>query len=313
MKPIVYLDMLFLMNFLMDTLVLFGTAFLIKNSLHIWRIVLSASLSSLYSTVMFFPQISFLFSVAFKCIFLFFAVWIAFPANSLRTLLKNAVMFFATNLIFGGIIFLLIFTTDFGTSAHAFVSNGEIYFDISSKTLIFSIILAYLVIYSISYIKKQNLKILAKQVEITVYFDSSKITLKSLCDTGCTLRDPISNFPALIISQKAAKQLFPKLLLDAIKKNQIPPGFETKLRILPFSTLGNSLKIMYGIIPDKVFIKNQEIKNVIVAISTTDFEKKSGFSGILNPDMLDFENNENSNAQNLRAERSENETEILEF
>ncbi len=311
MKPIVYLDMLFLMNFFMDTLVLFGTAFLIKKALCLWRIALSSSLSALYSTVMFFPQISFLYSIVFKSVFLFFSVWIAFPSGTIKSLFKNALMFFASNLIFGGIMFFLIFTTDFGTAMNTFVSNGEIYFDISSKALIFSIILAYLVIYAISFIKKQNIVASRRQVDITITFENKTVTFKALCDTGCTLCDPISGFPAIILSQKCAKQLFPKDLLSAIRINTIPAGYETRLRVLPFSAIGTHLEIMYGIIPDKVLFDGREIKKAIIAISNTDFEKKSGFSGILNPQILDFYNNEN--VCDFQAERNENETELLQF
>lgn len=311
MKPIVYLDMLFLMNFFMDTLVLLGTAFLIKKTMRLWRIALSSFLSAFYSTVMFFPQISFLYSIVFKSIFLFFSVWIAFPADTIKSLLKNALMFFASNLLFGGIMFFLIFATDFGTAMNTFVSNGEIYFDISSKTLIFSIILAYLVIYAISYIKKQNIVTSRRQVDITVSFENKSATFKILYDTGCTLCDPISGFPAIILSPKIAKQLFPKELLCAIRENTIPAGYETRLRALPFSTIDTRLEIMYGIIPDKILLEGIETKKAIIAISTTDFEKKSGFSGILNPNIFDFYNNEN--ACESQAERKKNEAEIPLF
>ncbi len=308
MKPIVYLDMLFLINFLMDTLVLLGTAFLIRKPFSLWRIALGSSLSALYSTVMFFPQISFLYSVLFKAVFLFFSVWIAFPASTIKALFKNAFMFFASNLIFGGMMFFLIFATDFGTAMHTFVSNGEIYFDISSKTLIFSITLAYLVIYVISFIKRENIVASRKQVDITISFENRTVSLKALCDTGCTLCDPISGFPAIILSPKCAKQLFSKEFLCSIRENTIPAGYETRLRALPFSTLDTHLEIMYGIIPDKILIEDKEIKKSIIAISTTDFEKKAGFSGILNPQIFDFYNNES--ACKFQAERNENEAEI---
>ena len=311
MKPVVYLDMLFLMNFFMDTLILLGTAFLIKKALCLWRIALASSLSALYSTVMFFPQIAFLYSILFKAVFLFFSVWIAFPAGTIKALLKNALMFFASNLIFGGIMFFLIFATDFGTAMNTFVSNGEIYFDISSKSLVFSIILAYLVIYAISFIKKQNIVASRRQVDLAITFDNKTVTFKALCDTGCTLCDPISGFPAIILSPTIAKQLFSKELLTAIRKNTIPAGYETRLRVLPFSTIDTRLEIMYGIIPDKIFLDSREIKRAIIAISTTDFKKKSGFSGILNPQILDFYNNEN--ACDFQAERNENEAEIPQF
>ncbi|MBO4940661.1 MAG: sigma-E processing peptidase SpoIIGA [Clostridia bacterium] len=311
MKPIVYLDMLFLMNFFIDTLVLLGTAFLIKKTLCLWRIALSSSLSAFYSTVMFFPQISFLYSIVFKVVFLFFSVWIAFPSYTIKALFKNALMFFASNLIFGGIMFFLIFFTDFGTTMNTFVSNGEIYFNISSKTLIFSIILAYLVIYAISFIKKENMVASRKQVDITVFFENKTVDFKALCDTGCTLCDPISGFPAIILSPKCAKQLFPKELLCAIRENTIPAGYETKLRVLPFSTIDTPLEIMYGIIPDKILFEEREIKKAIIAISNTDFGKKSGFSGILNPHIFDFYNNES--ACEYQAERNKNESETPRF
>lgn len=287
MKPIVYVDMLFLLNFLMDSVIIYATGLLAKKPIHIPRMIISATVSALYSAIMFFPQVSFLYSVSFKIIFLILSVWLAFPARTLKVLLKNTVVFLAINLIFGGMVFVIIFATDFGASVGSVVSNGEVYINITPSILMSSTVLAYITAYLTSYIKKHNVKQSKLALPATIWFGTKNITVTALCDTGCSLSDPTSGYPAMIISYEYVKKLLPKTFFESLTTGEIiPQEFKDRYRILPYSTIGNKNGIMHGFIPDKVYIHGHEISKIVIAISKTIINRDADFSAILNPELL---------------------------
>lgn len=232
-------------------------------------------MGAVYSSFMFFPQLSVIYAAVFKVIFLFLTVWIAFPGKTLRELLKNTAVFFGVNLVFGGIMFTLIFATDFGTTVGTVVSNGEIYFDVSFGTILISAAAAYIIIYVISYIKKENTQLDKITVDVQIFFNGKTVEAKALCDTGCSLADPFTGTPAIIISPRLAEELLP---------NDIPLiSLGDKYRVLPFSTVDNQKGIMHGFVPDKVIIQKTEQVRAIVGISPAEM---SDFPAILNCDIL---------------------------
>ncbi len=270
-KPVVYIDMLFLLNFLMNSVTLYASSMFLRKRLGILKLALTASFSALYSSVMFFPQLSFLYSAAFKSIFLILIAWLAFPSKKFKEILKSSAVFLTVNLIFGGAVFALIFATDFGTAVGSVVSNGEIYLNLSFGTLLASTIPAYITICVISYIRKQNIKNERLTAEITLSLGGKMTTFKALCDTGCTLCDPISGAPAIIISRQIA---------DKISDN-LPPE---RYRIIPFSTIDNEKSFMDGFIPDKISVGGTDIYHCVIAVTEN---KILDYEAIFNPDLME--------------------------
>lgn len=276
MQPTIYIDVLFLLNFFMDTVILFSTSIILKKNIRIVRLLLAATLSSTYSVIMFFPELSFICCGFFKILFLVFITFIAFPAKTYKAVLKNAFVFAATNSIYGGVLFFLIFATDFGTTMGAVISNGEIYFNISFGVLLVSVILSFCVTALIAYIRKQNIQQQKNTVDLTIFLNNRHCHGKALCDTGCHLSDPLSGNPAIILSPQFAKNILSHRELTA---NNID-----RYRILPYRTIDNQNGILHGFVPDKIKINETEVKNITAAISKNDF---TGFDAIINSELAE--------------------------
>ena len=125
--------------------------------------------------------------------------------------------------------------------------------------------------------------------DITICFDGSRITAKALCDTGCSLTDPISGYPAIIISPHIATELFKN-------KNNTNLPFH-KYRVLPFSTIDTQSGIIHGFIPDSVLINGTKITKAVVGIAET---KLSEIPIIFNSELLN--NKTSRKAVNLKNE-----------
>ncbi len=287
MEPIVYIDLLFLINFLMDTVIIYTCSKILKKDLKIMRLTVSSSLAAFYSTLAFFPRLSFLSSVIFKIIFFIMPSIVAFPTRKIIEITKNTLILCVTYAVFGGVMFLLIFATDFGTTVGAAVSNGEIYLNISSSVLLLSVILAYLLVYVMSYVNNKNIKINKNIIKAEICFDNKKITVNALEDTGCSLVDPLSGKPVFVLCHSIAEKLLPKAFWDYINNHDADISeFYNRYKILPFSTIENSSGIMSGFICDYIKFENISISSVVVGISPISLSNNNEFDAILNPEII---------------------------
>lgn len=286
MKPVVYIDMLFLLNLLINSIILHLTSVFLHKKLSVLRTVLIGALGAVYSCIMFFPQISILYSIIFKSIFLTLITWIAFPTKVPLELLKNSLVFRTVNFVFGGVMFALIFTTRLGTTLGSVVSNGEIYLNISPSALLLSTVLSYIVMYTVSFIKVSKETDYKNTVDILIILGKNKLCAKALCDTGCSLCDPVSGNPAVVISPDAAKKLFSNQILNQLDSGHIPTEYITKYRFLPITTVEKNTGTLHGFIPDKLFVDNHEISRSVIALSKTKLHIHSDISAIFNPLIL---------------------------
>ena len=255
----------------MNTIILYATSVLSKTQITTLRLVSVTALSSLYSTVMFFPQLSVLYTGVFKLLFLILFSHLAFPSRIPKVILKKALIFLATNFIFGGTVFFLIFFTSFGTAVGAIISNGEIYLDISFGTLAVSTLLAFGIVTFISFIRKQNEHNTKTTAKVTICLDKKSIHGTALWDTGCNLSDPLTGTPAIVISPTLANKLLP---------SKFPyTNFRIRYRMLPYTTLESQKNFLHGFVSDRILINNTEFKNTVVGIAKTDL---SEYDAILN-------------------------------
>ncbi len=289
MKPIVYIDMLFFINLVMNTFTLYTTHLLLKREVSLLRLFLSAGVLSLYSCLIFFPEVKFLFSILMKIIVLGICSFIAFPSKHYILAIKNTITFFSVSMVYGGTMFFLIFATDFGTRVGAVVSNGEIYLDIKTSTLMIAAAFSYAFVYVVSYVKKIASFQAENLFKMKISAQGKTISIKAFGDTGCNLMEPITKKPAIIITKEVAEKIVPKDILKLIedkKDIEILKEDPIKLYILPFSTLGDKKGILYGFSPKEVFINGARIENSVIAISEGPICMNFEFDAIFNPSIL---------------------------
>ena len=273
--PVIYIDLLFLINFLFDTTILFCTSLFLKRTISVTRLFITAALLAFYSTVMFFPQIRLLYTFVGKVLILFISVRLAFPVHNFITQLKNTAVFFSINAIFGGVMYALIFATDFGTKIGASVSNGEIYINIRASAILLSAIPAFSAALVISHIRKQNERLTSRLSSIKIEFNGRTLSGKCFADTGCSLCEPLTGRAAVILNQSFTK----KLLCD---NNSIPPD---RFCVLPYTTIGEKSGVLSGFLPDKIEIDGVAV-NAVLAIAKHQLCADHQYDAIFNPDIL---------------------------
>jgi stage II sporulation protein GA (sporulation sigma-E factor processing peptidase) len=264
---VIYADVLFIVNFFITLLLLELTAKAGKRNPKTFRIVISSALGGAYSLIILIDDIPIVLLLLSKIVFAILLILISFSFVRLKSFLSMLLIFLFSNFVFLGIIagLQMIFHSD-----RISINNGEIYFDINARQLLFAALFAYAA--SSLIIRLYNKKLSAGEIYSILIFNNGKqINAFALSDTGNKLREPFSNAPVIIV------------------KSELLQGFydEEKARLIPASTI-NSKSFLYAFKPECVKVKTSKgweiIENVYIA-SSDEINSKS-FSAIINPEII---------------------------
>ena len=100
--PVVYVDLLLLVNLTMNMLVLWATARFAQQAVSMARLFLGAALGAIYALLALFPDLHFLFSLPGKILFSLIMIGVALQPRSLTRLFSLAGYFYATSFVIAG-------------------------------------------------------------------------------------------------------------------------------------------------------------------------------------------------------------------
>ena len=293
MKPTVYIDVLFLINFLINLLLLYSTAKLVSVKITILRGLTSSMLGALYSVLIFLPSLNLIYSGVAKFLFSLAIVALAFNIKGIKLYFKTLGVFYIVTLCFGGSIFALFYLTGIGSKVGAVIRNGVLYFDLPWQFLIVSVLISYTVISGVwRFVFSRSVK--STYINICISYLGKTATLKALVDTGNSLHDPLSNSPVIIAEYFEICNILPDDFNEYFEKGcdieRITPGILTRLRIIPYCSLGNENGLLIGFKPDVVTANINEniteIHDVIIGISGNRLSKDKNFQSLLPPGII---------------------------
>ena len=261
MSITVYVDVLFLLNLIIDYIIICSTAFILNKKSHTLRFLGASAIGSVYSTVIFFPQLQTLNVIILKLLVSFVIVLVAFKWQSIVAQIKLFITYYLINFIYGGGMYAFYRFTNLGSKMN--YSNGEFYIDISLGTIIVLAVSFYFLIKVFGRILNgANQTSVIKEIEIQ--HNNKCVSTNALIDTGNNLYDPISQQPVILVE----KEIINKIInissdenLNYIKNH--------KMRIVPFYDANGNSSIIYAFKPDKLYntTDQKEIENVLIGIS----------------------------------------------
>lgn len=261
---VVYVDVLFVVNFFITYLLLLLTKLFIKDNPKTVRMLAGAFTGGVYSLVILADELSFLITAIGKIAVSALIIFIAFGFKRVVIFAKTLGIFYFSNMLLLGVILAvwLIFKPD-GIAIH----NDVVYFDIPAKTLLISALVAYLI--SLAGVKIYNRTIGKNEIySLTIFKNDKEVHLYAFADTGNKLKEPFSDYPVIVIDESKI-------------------SFETE-RIIPFHSVGGE-GMLRAFKPDKVIISNSrgcyETDRVYIALSSVD---SKDFSAILNPEIINI-------------------------
>ncbi len=299
MKPVVYVDVLFAVNFIINCLLLAVTARLGRLPLKRWRIILSAVMGALYAVLMFFPDMSFVYSTGAKLVFSCLTVAVAYNIHGVRLYFKALGLFYLATFCFGGGVFALCSFTGIGAATGALISNGVFYINLPWQVLFVTVGISYLVLRCVWASLRSRLSRENMFVGTSIYLEGKRVDVNALIDTGNALYDPLTDAPVMVAEYSKIKELLPEKTRRILEENdECPPELwcsateETslKMRLIPFSSLGRERGMLPGFKPDKVaFYQNEqtvETDNIIVGIYSKQLTRDKSYSALLHPEVI---------------------------
>jgi len=298
----VYLDIVFLINFIMDFFILWAAAKLGRFRTTVKRLFLGAFIGACYALMIFVPNLSFITTFFAKFLCSLLMVLVAYGLTNFRRFLKSAAYFYLVSFIMGGAVLGSMYLFDNNPDLIE-TWNGVAVNVINFETAWLLVGLAIAIILGLwgaSYIRR-NLQQGPWLVSVKIQFFDVLIEAEALVDTGNQLIDPISKEPVMVVEHKKLASILPPELIDMLEKKVLPPldqlintlvdpHWRTRLRLIPFASLGNQHGMLIGFKPDKVKIRDGDKvyvnSEVIVAIYHRRLCSQGTYQALVHPEML---------------------------
>lgn len=210
----VYLDLVMLLNFLVDYLLLLGTNRLSGFPPGALRLLPAAGIGAVYSGVCMLPEFRFLSGIVWRIVFLFLMAAMAFGID--RSAIRRGCVFVLLSMTMGGIV------TCFG--------RGDF----------LVLLLAGICVRLLCGAAFGGRVGEREYVNVTLQYGSNEISVVALRDTGNSLQDPITGESVLVVSGCVGEKL------AGLTKDQIQHPLETMvkspvpgLRLVPYCSVGN--------------------------------------------------------------------------
>lgn len=288
--PVIYIDVLFMINFLIDFMLFYITARMSGKRIHKMRFFLACLAGGIYSVCIFFPRLSFFQSAIIKTAMSALLVMIAFRLKNFKDFLFMLGIFYTVNFVFAGGVTAVMCFTDFGTKANVLLSGGSLYIDLSFfKLIIIATILTTLLRWGIRILRKrlQTHGIISK---LTVFESGNTAELYGIIDTGNSLYS--HGLPVCVVQFSAIAGILPKDISRAVETGNIAGAISSsnvtwakKLRLISYSAVGTKNGILIGFLPEKTTIETcNKPHNVSCVIAV--YPGKLKYNALFNPDMI---------------------------
>ncbi len=261
----IYLDIFFLENFLMNYIILFGTAFAQKIKMNKTRVIISDLIGTLYAMLICLKIIPTYQTVFIKVTISIIMIYIAFKPHSAKSFVKSLLMFYLISFATGGCSLALMYLI---APQRIVFEDGRL---IGMYPMSISLIAGGLGFITIQYAFKINKRKLDKKdliCKLRIKICGKTISTKAFIDSGNSLKDPLTLKPVIIIENMVIKKAID---LKDYYINECEGG-DSKLgiRLIPYKSLGKQNGILMGVMPECVEIKydNESIvkNNVIIGL-----------------------------------------------
>ena len=300
----IYLDIIFTENILMNYIILFATLVIlkVKNKKQQIRLLCSSIIGSVYAIIVYLNILPIYSGIIAKAILSIVMVYVAFNPKNVKQLLKQLLIFYLVSFIFGGCTFALIY---FIKPENVKMRNGVFVGMYPIKVALIAGVIAFVITQIAFKINKNKLNTKNTFFDMKIYYEDKIVNLKALLDSGNMLKDPISGVPVIIIEKEKIYEIIPKNILDYIEKimkgDEVQKKYNiqnyiSKIRMVPFMSIGKENGMLVGIRLDKIEIRTEDInierENIIAGIYDKKLTKDNRYNALIGLNLL--EEGENS-------------------
>ena len=304
----IYVDVVLLENLCMNYIILFGTGYIIRLKIKHLRILLSSLIGAIYAILAYagiFPMYA---NIFVKIVLSICMVYIAFYPKNIKGMVKELIVFYLVSFALGGCAFALLYIV---RPQDIFMKDGVYIGTYPIKIALLGGIVGFIITYIAFKVVKTRMTKNELIYDMVIKIKDKELTTKVMLDTGNMLKDPISNMPVVLVEKSILYPILPKELLENsknilggdFKENEyINNEYRTRLRIIPFTSVGKQNGMMLGIKVDeiKIITDVDEVinDNAIICVYEKEFSKRKKYFGLIGIDLLERRENKNEHFTN---------------
>ena len=293
----IYIDIVLIENLLMNYIILFATGVILKIHIKHVRLILASFVGAIYTIIAYISGLKIYSNFFLKLILSVIIIYIAFNPNQLKKLLKYTLMFYLTSFVFGGAAFALIYIVK---PQEILENNGLVLNSNSLKVIFISAIIAFIVVIIGFKIVKNKISAKDMYCDLKIKINNKNIETKAMIDTGNFLKEPITNTPVIVVEHTLLYDCIPKEILNHMESilggdfseipGQVKEEYVSRLKVIPFSSLGKQNGMLLGIKAEKVIVKSGEeekkTENVIIGIYNKSLTKRGEYRALLGIELI---------------------------
>ena len=304
---VAYLDLILLLNWLFDCLLLYWTSILSKRKPKPVRLALAGLVGALFVLLSFTSFGHLANSVWLKLAVSLIMIFIAFGFLRLKLFVKTCFLFYFVTFLTGGILMGIHFL--FSYQLVASPSNGLFYVTksygdpVSWLFVMIGFPCAWIYAKRVFDDMESSVMLHTGIVDVVIKMKEYSFACKGLIDTGNQLYEPITNNPVMILSVASQAGNFPadvlQLLQEPIKGEKLSDymgsSWGERLRVIPYKVVGKEQQLMLAFRPDSIHITSDNIAGYvqkgIVAITVQTLSHDGVYECIIHPRMMVALNN----------------------
>jgi len=281
---VIYADSLFLLNGVINYILLLLTGRICSLPLRRGRFALGAALGGAYAVAAALPPAGFLRTLPVKLALGGLMCLAAYGYS--RRLWRWALSFLAVSAAFAGAIYAL-------AMAAGVPDAGALTVPVSLKTLALSFAVCYAALALVLRRRGDALRRRVRTAEVSLLGKS--VSFPALSDSGNELRDPAGGRKVLVADFAALAPLFPPgtgtllaeqgaaALVETLSRSE---GYAPRLSLVPYRAVGTAGGLLAAFRPDRLCLDGRETDAFLVALSPTPLGGDGDYSAVYQEDEL---------------------------
>ena len=300
---VLYADLLFIINFIMNGFILWITAKITRptstRKRKKFRIILGgAVMALLYTLLVALEFLRFINTIAASILILIIGLAVTFCPVSLKIFLKTTLIAYVVSFFLGGLGMALFYLTDLPYAIHYIAADLSAFSRaISWQLAITGMVLSYILIKTILFLHERHT--LRRQLfcEVRIKLGECEVLFDALVDTGHHLKDPISKSHVIITEFEHIKIFLPDGLRVLFYEKQDPTlgdfsendSFNARVRLIPFHSIGKKSGMLIGFKPDCVQVTAANHQHthhdIVIGIYNHPLTQDGRYHGLLSPEL----------------------------
>lgn len=279
---VIYVDTLFLLNALVDYLLLLCAARLAGEPLKRLRFALGAVLGGGYAVAIFLPGLGFLERPACQLAAAVLMVLAAFWGS--RRLGRQVLIFFSLSCAFAGGVLAISMLGGQGLS----LNRGVIYSGMDLKIVLLSAAGCYAVLSLLLQKAVRHTSFTGELKAVRLELEDRTVELTALTDTGNTLTDPVTGQGVMVAEGERLLPLFAVSQRPSVQELRDPAGALERLtgagghfRLLPYRAVGVDRGLLLAVRVDRAVVDGEDRGAMVVALSPTPVSDGGGYGALL--------------------------------